>query len=142
MINIIHNKNIILEKMIQNQLSDIDIKIKLNLSDIKRFCDYIEIDIFSDDCCLWRGPTVNTNNKEYISFYLNKKKISLNRILYQNYVEKLEPTEYLKFTCCNKSVCCSIKHMYKINKDKNHNTPDSIQIFESIPNKSISVSFN
>ena len=115
MANIIHNKNLILENLIKNQ-RHAEIKNKLNLTDINRIVNNISSTIFSDECCLWEGPIITTNNKDYISFFINNKKISLHRILYNNYIDELNNNEYLKYSCSNKGKCCCLKHFYKVNK--------------------------
>jgi hypothetical protein len=116
MINSINYKNNILENLIKNQKDIIDSKSKLVLSDLKRLTNNLSQDIFGDTCSLWNGPVLVANNKEYISFFINGKKVSLNRILYKNYVGELEDKEYLKFSCINKGRCCTLNHFYKVNK--------------------------
>ena len=116
MINSINNKNDILGNLIKNQKENIELKSKLLLSDLKRLTNNLTKDIFYDECSLWEGPILVANNKEYISFFINGKKISLNRILYKNYIGNLDDNEYLKYSCVNKGRCCSLKHIYKINK--------------------------
>jgi len=116
MINSINNKNIILENLIKNQKEHIELKSKLSLSDLKRLTNNLIKDIFNDECSLWEGPIMSANNKEYISFFINGKKVSLNRILYKNYIDELYDREYLKYSCKNKGRCCTLKHLYKVNK--------------------------
>ena len=116
MINSVNNKNIILENLIKNQKEQIEIKSKLSLSDLKRVTNNLTKDIFSDECSIWTGPIMIANNKEYISFFINGKKVSLNRILYKNYIDELYDREYLKYSCNNKGRCCTLKHLYKVNK--------------------------
>lgn len=102
----------------KNQKEHIELKSKLLLSDLKRLTNNLSNDIFSDECALWEGPILVANNKEYISFFINGKKISLNRILYKNYIDDLNDNEYLKYSCNNKGRCCTLKHLYKIMKKK------------------------
>jgi hypothetical protein len=116
MINSINNKNNILENLIKNQKEHVELKSKLLFSDLKRLTNNLSKDIFCDECSLWDGPILVANNKEYISFFINGKKISLNRILYKNYIDDLDNKEYLKYSCVNKGRCCSLKHLYKVNK--------------------------
>ena len=112
----INNKNIILENLITNQKEHVELKSKLLLSDLNRLTNNLSKDIFSDECSLWEGPILIANNKEYISFFINGKKVSLNRILYKNYIDDLYDGEYLKYSCNNKGRCCTLKHLYKVNK--------------------------
>lgn len=116
MINSVNYKNNILENLIKNQSEHVELKSKLLLSDLKRLTNNLSKDIFCDECSLWEGPVLVANNKEYISFFINGKKVSLNRILYKNYIGELNDKEYLKYSCSNKGRCCSLKHLYKINK--------------------------
>ncbi len=135
MINSINNKNKILEKLIKNQIEHVELKSKLFLPDLKRLTNNLSKDIFCDDCTLWEGPVLVANNKEYISFFINGKKISLNRILYKNYIGDLHDNEYLKYTCINKGRCCSLKHLYKINKNVKENNVEEDKKEVVIENK-------
>jgi hypothetical protein len=140
--NTIHNKNLILENLIKNQIANIELDKKFTLSDIKRVANNLPYDIFGDECSIWEGSIIKTNNKEYISFYINNKKYSLHRILYINYINSLEPTEYLKYTCPNKGKCCTLKHFYKVNKETKPKIQKIVEEkVETLPKKSNLVSF-
>lgn len=128
--NTIHNKNSILENLTKNQIQNIELKNKLNFLDLKRISSNINNDMFSEECCLWSGPIITTNGKKYISFFFNGKKISLNRLLYINYVGELKTNEYLKYSCDNNGICCNIKHIYKLNKTAKKDTNEN-KIIES-----------
>ena len=106
-----------ISEYINNQRNDLKNDKKLLFSDIIRFTKYIDDSIFNtDNCILWKGPiiVINNNNK-YINFFLNKKKFTLQRILFYNYIDELCDNEYIKYKCANKNICCNIKHIYKIN---------------------------
>jgi len=144
------DKNKIYENLIKNQLSNMDNKYRLNLSDLKRIADNLLDDIFGNECSIWCGPIItNPNNKSYISFFYNNKKISIHRILYKNYINNLNDNEYLKYTCNNQGICCCINHFYKVNEDKSDSVSDpqselkSEDLIENqkILKKKISVSF-
>lgn len=93
---------------------------KLLYNDLKRISKYLSKSIFDDSCSLWNGYITVVKNdvkKSYINFYFNGKKYALHRLLYINYIGKLDDSEYIKFNCQNKGVCCNINHFYKINKD-------------------------
>jgi len=114
-----NNNNKFLIEMIKKQRKYIEIDNKLYLKDMQRICENIDTSIFNkDECCIWKGSkTEKMNNKGYyINFYFNKKKMSLHRILYLNYIDDLNKNEYLKFNCPNKGICCNINHFNKINK--------------------------
>jgi hypothetical protein len=120
--NITNNKNDILIELIKNQLNNIELEKKLSLLDIKRIVNNIPNSIFSDSCCIWSGYIINSKKTSYISFYIKNKKIALHRLLYCNFVGHLYDNEYVKFTCENKGICCSIKHLKKVDNDKLNET--------------------
>jgi hypothetical protein len=64
-----------------------------------------------------------TNNSSeskpsYINFYFRGKKIALHRLLYENYIGDINNNQYLKYTCCNKGICCNINHLILVNSKK------------------------
>ena len=143
MINTIHNKNEILEKLIKNQRLLVDNKNKLSLLDLNRISNNLPISIFENNCCIFEGPIINSNNKNYISFFINGKKTSLHRILFNNYVDDLLNSEYLKYSCSNKGKCCTLNHFYKVKKkiiNISTDKPDD-KIILKIEKKSNMVSF-
>ena len=138
--------NKILSELIDNQLKDIDLTKKLLYNDLKRISNYVVTSLFDTECCLWKGyittinndkskyihidPTLlgiqsveskqepnNDNHYAYINFFHNKKKFSLHRLLYINYIGDLNKSEYIKFSCNNKGKCCNINHFSKVNED-------------------------
>ena len=119
------NKTIISQEMIKNQLPNIPIEWKLSVNDIKRICKYIDTSIFDKKkCCIWKGYITNKNNTNkgtYINFYFHNKKIALHRLLYSNFVSTLDSSEYLKFNCENKGICCNINHYEKYKYSKKNN---------------------
>jgi hypothetical protein len=117
------NNNRVFKELIKKQIPDTPIKWKLNINDIKRICKYIDDSIFDPDkCCIWNGYVTNVNNSNkgtYINFYFRNKKVALHRLLYSNFVAPLEASEYLKFNCPNKGICCNINHYEKYKYLKN-----------------------
>jgi hypothetical protein len=113
-----NEENLLLKNLIKNQIKDIDLTKKFTLSDIRRLTNNLNDDIFGDNCVLWNGPILNSNNKDYISFFIQGKKYSLNRLLYINYKENLKSNEYLKYSCENNGKCCTINHLIKIKKSE------------------------
>lgn len=126
-ITISKNSNSIFKELIRNQLSNIPQQWKLNIADMKRICKNIETSIFDPkQCCLWKGYITNVNNSNkgtYVNFYFRNKKVALHRLLYSNYVAPLDSSEYLKFNCDNKGVCCNIFHYEKYKYSKIITTP-------------------
>jgi len=87
----------------------------------------IENSIFGDECCVWQGYVTNHNkpNKtNYVNFFFNKKKRSLHRILYYNFVGPLSSDHYLRYTCKNCGVCCNINHLQKFKYNNTLKTPE------------------
>lgn len=116
------SSNEIFKSLIKNQLSDVPIQWKLNISDMKRICKYVNTSIFDKHkCCIWNGYITNVNNSNkgtYINFYFKKKKVALHRLLYSNFVAPLDSSEYLKFNCDNKGICCNVNHYEKYKYSK------------------------
>ena len=107
------NNNILIE-LLENQKKNLPFDKKLLYNDLKRISKKLPSSIFNDECSLWNGYIIYSKNI-YINFYFNKKKNSLNRLLYINYIDDLDDSEYIKYSCNNKGICCNINHMYKIN---------------------------
>ena len=110
----IRSSNEIFKELIKRQLPDVPSQWKLNINDMKRICKYIDTSIFDDKkCCMWNGYITNMNNSNkgtYVNFYFHNKKVALHRLLYSNFVAPLDSSEYLKFNCNNKGICCNINH--------------------------------
>ena len=117
------DKNDLLRELISKQLKNVvPPSKKLQYSDLKRICKYIDRSIFlnkkseSVNCCIWTGYITNEKNSNkgtYINFFYKNKKMALHRLLYINYVGELLSNEYLKFTCENKGKCCNVNHLEK-----------------------------
>jgi hypothetical protein len=115
--------DVIFSELIKNQNKNIISDKKLLYSDLKRISKYLSKSIFDNSCSLWNGYITvikNDSKKSYINFYFNGKKYALHRLLYVNYIGELNDSEYIKFNCSNKGICCNINHFYKINKDSEH----------------------
>lgn len=124
--NKIFSNNKIYKELINKQIK-VSNSNKLSTQDIKRIAKNLNMSIFNPtDCCIWNGYITNVNNNKrgtYINFYFKKKKVTLHRLLYNNYISELSKDEYIKFTCKNKGKCCNINHMkkYKYNNPKKKN---------------------
>ncbi|QGR54024.1 hypothetical protein [Moumouvirus maliensis] len=118
------NSNEIFKELIKKQLPDVPSQWRLNINDMKRICKYIDTSIFDKNkCCLWNGYITNINNSNkgtYVNFYFRNKKVALHRLLYSNFVAPLNSSEYLKFNCDNKGICCNINHYEKYKYSKNN----------------------
>lgn len=143
--NLINEYNMI-KIMIENQRKNISENKRLSVDDMRRICKNITSDLFNEKkCCLWNGYITNFQKKNkgtYINFYFKRKKVALHRLLYYNFVDDLSDTEYLKFVCDNKGVCCNIHHMqkFKYNLDVTKQPQDNTNIDENCEN--LGVSFN
>jgi len=139
--------NNLLHELIIMQRQNINNNMRLSYNDLKRINKYINKSIFNnDECILWNGyiSILKNNQHQYINFFFNKKKYSLQRLLYMNYIDDLEINEYIKYKCCNNGSCCNINHFYKVNdltkKNKNINKNKSNTKIEL--NNPIIVNFN
>lgn len=114
--------NELLKELIMKQLKNVSQDKKLQYTDLKRICKYINSSIFDENkCCYWNGYVTNANNSNkgtYVNFYFRKKKAALHRLLYCNFIGDLSDDEYLKFSCENKGNCCNIKHLRKFKYQK------------------------
>ena len=115
--------NDIFKELIKKQIPETPSQWKLQINDMKRICKYITTSIFDEDnCCLWNGYITNINNTNkgtYVNFYFRNKKVALHRLLYSNFVAPLDSSEYLKFNCDNKGICCNVNHYEKYKYTKN-----------------------
>jgi hypothetical protein len=113
-------------EMLRRQLHTVQSDKKLRADDIRRICEWISSSIFEKvRCSLWNGYITNdkhTHKWRYVNFYFNCKKVPLHRLLYINFVENLEDTEYIRYDCPNKGVCCNINHM---TRKRSKSTKDS-----------------
>lgn len=111
------DKNEIMTEVLSKQLKVIPSDKKLQYTDIKRICKFVNTSLFDEnECCVWEGYVTNSNegNKgTYINFYFRGRKIALHRLLYINFIGDLQDDEYLKFICPNKGRCCNINHLKK-----------------------------
>lgn len=104
----------------QNQLPLLTPEIKLQEQDFKKLRKNLPDNIFGTECAIWKGVYCNMGKEKkgiYINYYFNKKKESLHRLLYKNYVNStLGDKCYLLHTCGNK-LCCNPTHLI-IKKDQ------------------------
>jgi hypothetical protein len=137
--NVINNDDLFKE-LINRQIKNIKNDKKLQYTDLKRICKYIDSSIFDEnECCLWNGYVTNANNWNkgtYVNFYFKKRKEALHRLLYINFVENLEIDEYLKFSCENKGRCCNIMHLKKFKYNKKSEHAKSVQQNKNLIKKS------
>lgn len=119
--------NELITELLSRQRKNVPIDKKLQYTDIKRICKYINSSIFdSKKCCLWNGYITNKNNSTkgaYVNFFFGGEKKALHRLIYINFVGNLSSNEYLKFSCENKGMCCNIHHLKKFPYQKNSESP-------------------
>jgi hypothetical protein len=112
----------IINTFITNQLPDIEEQYKLKLKDFQKIARNINSNIFDKGkCTLWNGVLCNKDKPHkgvYINYYFNRKKTTLHRLLFINFVGPLDDKEYLKFKCINKGQCCNVNCLEKA-KSKN-----------------------
>lgn len=110
------DNNELFRELISKQLKDVPSAKKLQYTDLKRICKYINSSLFDNNkCCIWHGYVTNGNNNKgtYVNFYFRKKKAALHRLLYANFIGELHDNEYLKFNCEHRGKCCNINHLKK-----------------------------
>ena len=104
------------KKLIKKQKDDVDEDEKLTIKDLKRLCKYIDSNIFNKKkCCIWKGYVTNSNRNDktqFINFYFKGKRKIIHRILYANFIDKIDDNEYIKLTYNNRS-CCNVNHIVK-----------------------------
>lgn len=129
----INNQNIFFQELIKNQRKNLILERKLKLSDLKRISSYLSTSIFEKKCTIWNGYiTEFKNNSYYINFYFNGKKQAIHRLLYYNFIDDIEDSEYLKYNCIDKGKCCCIFHFSKINHvEKYNNFSEKLDISEN-----------
>lgn len=111
-------KNKYFSELINNQIKNIKLNRKLLYKDMERITKYINLSIFGDKCCIWKGYITNSKKKYkgvYTNFFFRNNKVALHRLLYENYIGELGNDYYLKFICPNenKGKCCNVNHMIK-----------------------------
>ncbi len=123
------DNNELFRELLSKQLKNVSSDKKLQYTDLKRICKYINSSLFDENnCCLWHGYVTNGNNNKgtYVNFYFRKKKAALHRLLYVNFVGELLDDEYLKFNCEHRGKCCNINHLkkfkYQTKKNINNKT--------------------
>lgn len=129
------DKNLILTELIQNQRKDVQFNEKLNLDDFKRIVNFLNKSIFDNECSLWTGAISDPKKGNYISFYFNKKKIALHRLLYVNFIGEINSNEYIKFSCSNKGSCCNIHHIKKSHSETEPRAEIKHEIKQEISDK-------
>jgi hypothetical protein len=130
------NKNDILNELIDKQKKDVYFNKKLSYRDLNRIIKYIDISIFGNECCIWNGYISSTQQEKnhYINFFFKNKKTNLQKLLYVNYVGKIDKRDYIKYSCKNGGKCCNINHFIKISSEINKNNPE---IENETPQKNI-----
>jgi hypothetical protein len=108
------------------QITTVPSSKKLRSDDLHRIIQHTDNSIFDDEkCSLWTGYITNLNNKKkgtYVNFYFKKKKkVPLHRLLYANFKGHISDSEYIKYSCPNKGICCNINHMIKFTYSESNN---------------------
>jgi hypothetical protein len=144
------NADQLLSKLLDNQRKNIDPNNLLEYKDLKRLTKYIDTSFFTIKCCIWdKIKNKNTKDKRanYITFYFRKKKVSLYRILYYNFVDDIGNNEFIRCMCKNRNYCCNVNHLakfkyskerYDIDKSENIEDSDKSESIED-PDKSESI---
>ncbi len=132
------DNNELFRELLSKQLKNVPSDKKLQYTDLKRICKYINSSLFDENnCCPWHGYVTNGNSNKgaYVNFYFRKKKAALHRLLYVNFVGELLDDEYLKFNCEHRGRCCNINHLKKFKYQTNRNDNNQTEIKEIKKNK-------
>ena len=110
-----------LDKLLQKQLPLVPVDRKLEESDFKKISKNLDnnIEFGGRECNLWKGVFCNkgkTDKGIYVNYYFQKKKNSLHRLLYENYINKLNYRDYLVHVF-NEPLCRNPNHI-RLKKDK------------------------
>lgn len=83
---------------------------KMRHTDIIRLLRHVNnLDINTDYCVLWKGECKRKIG--IVSF--RGKKVSLLRLLYHNFMDRVEAGDIIRLKC-NRQKCCCLKHIYKV----------------------------
>jgi hypothetical protein len=80
---------------------------KMSFEDIQRIERNIQKDIFDDQCCLYKGEIKNG----FASISYRGKKVSVQRLLYHNYIGTIRRNQIIQYVCNNKGICCCLAHL-------------------------------
>ena len=122
----------LLNELIKKQRKNTPQSVLLGFKDLNRIVNNIDKSIFDNECTIWKGFIHSYKNNYYINFFYKGSKKNLSRLLYYNFVGKIEESEYIKTTCENGGKCCNIKHYQKFKKEHNNNIHDNMGIQNSI----------
>ena len=140
------NKNILLDEILARQLNNLPENYKISYKDFLRILKYIKSSLLCEDfCCIWTGNVTQNDDgqNEYISFVFRKDKISLQRLLYINFIGPLQDNEDIKYKCKNKGRCCNINHLIKMTKEeKDKKVEEKIQKEKEELKRSFTIEFD
>jgi hypothetical protein len=118
-------KKDLLNELISKQKKNISDEFLLSYKDLNRVVKNIDNSIFGDECCLWKGYVITRQSKHYINFFYKGIKVNLIRLLYQNFVNKIENNEYIKNSCASGGKCCNVNHYEKYINENSSNKNNS-----------------
>ncbi len=81
---------------------------KMSFEDIQRIEKNIQQNIFENQCCLYNGEIKNG----YASISYKSKKVSVQRLLYHNYIGTVRRNQIIQYKCVNKGLCCCLNHLF------------------------------
>ncbi len=80
---------------------------KMSFEDIQRVERNIQKDIFANECCIYKGEIKNG----FASISYKSKKVSVQRLLYHNYIGTIRRNQIIQYSCENKGLCCCLEHL-------------------------------
>ena len=105
----------ILQELIDNQLKDVPPKLLFTHKHLTRLSKSLPTSIFDPTkCCIWSSYVCKDgSSNNYIRFYMRGQQYFSQRLIYLNYCGPL-PNHFIRSNCSNKSRCCNINHMTKV----------------------------
>jgi hypothetical protein len=93
------------------QLRNLSKEVKLTEFEMKTIMNKLDNpNIFSGKCSVWTS-NYEKRNGIYVNHYKNKKKNTLHKLIYSNFIEDImDKRIYLKHTCSN-YLCLNINHL-------------------------------
>lgn len=126
-----------LEELIKYRRKDLDVTKKLSYKDCVRLLNNLDGSPFEEGCC-----SIKQNKLLHGFFYFNRKKVSISRLLYMNYVGDISDNEYVYRICRHKADCLNIGHLKKIYRNNSNIKKPIIEEYKSNYVDNIILSFD
>lgn len=98
--------------LVNKQLTDVNEYSRLSINDLLRLSKFIDDNFLTNKCCVWKGYA----HRRAINFYFANSKVSLKRLLYENFIGPVSSDDRI-FLICKTPLCCNVNH-FKLVKMK------------------------